>query len=142
MEEGVVAARVNGTLVSRAGDVLNAVVQGFGLTASSGADNAALLEAIRSHLNLQRSSRRTSLILVDDAQLLGQRAIDDLVGLCVAGANLLFFAEPQFIEALDRSVARHNGEEAGEELLWAEMLLSPFSSEQTVEYLELSLIHI
>jgi len=136
LETGVVAARVNGTLVSRAGDVLNAVLQGFGLTAQSGADNSVLMELIIAHLNLQRSSRRTSLILVDDAQLLGQRAVDDLVNLCVAGAHLLFFSEPQFIEALDRSVARHNGEEANEELLWAEMLLSPFAAEQTIDYLE------
>ena len=136
LENGVVAARVNGTLVSRAGDVLNAVLQGFGLTAQSGADNSVLMDLIIAHLHLQRSSRRTSLILVDDAQLLGQRAVDDLVNLCVAGAHLLFFSEPQFIEALDRSVARHNGEEANEELLWAEMLLSPFAAEQTIEYLE------
>ena len=136
LETGVVAARVNGTLVSRAGDVLNAVLQGFGVAAQSGADNSVLMELIIGHLNQQRATRRTSLILVDDAQLLGQRAVDDLVSLCVAGAHLLLFAEPQFIEALDRSVSRHNGEEDSEELLWAEMLLSPFSPEQTIEYLE------
>lgn len=143
LEAGVVAARVNGSLVSRAGDVLSALVQGYGVAAPSGADAPLLIELIVAHLKDQSENDRKSLVLVDDAHLLEQRAVDDLVNLAAAGAHLAFFSEPQFVESLQRAVER-NAETAAaaddtdnsEALLWHEMLLSPFSREQTSEYLE------
>ena len=143
LEAGVVAARVNGSLVSRAGDVLSALVQGYGVAAPSGADAPLLIELIIAHLKDQSENDRKSLVLVDDAHLLEQRAVDDLVNLAAAGAHLAFFSEPQFVESLQRAVER-NAETAPESsadtdaaptLLWHEMLLSPFSREQTAEYL-------
>jgi len=139
LEAGVVAARVNGSLVSRAGDVLSALVQGYGVAAPSGADSALLIELIIAHLKDQTENDRTSLVLVDDAHLLEQRAVDDLVNLAAAGARLAFFSEPQFVESLQRAVERNAETTAATEaepLLWHEMLLSPFNIEQTAEYLE------
>ncbi len=141
LEAGVVAARVNGSLVSRAGDVLSALVQGYGVAAPSGADAPLLIELIIAHLKDQAQNERKSLVLVDDAHLLEQRAVDDLVNLAAAGAHLAFFSEPQFVESLQRAVERNSETAAGAEksdmepLLWHEMLLSPFSREQTAEYL-------
>ena len=136
LEAGVVAARVNGSLVSRAGDVLSALVQGYGVAAPSGADAPLLIELIIAHLKDQSQNDRTSLVLVDDAHLLEQRAVDDLVNLAAAGARLAFFSEPQFVESLQRAVERNAETSEAEPLLWNEMLLSPFSREQTSEYLE------
>ncbi len=139
LEPGVVAARINGSLVSRAGDVLSALVQGYGVSVPSGADAPPLVELIVSHLKDQVANKRTSLVLVDDAHLLEQRAVDDLVNFAAAGARLAFFSEPQFVESLQRAVER-NAETTGaggtERLLWNEFLLSPFNREQTSEYLE------
>ena len=137
LEAGVVAARVNGSLVSRAGDVLNALVQGYGVAAPNGAGGPLLIELIIAHLKDQSQNDRKSLVLVDDAHLLEQRAVDDLVNLAAAGAHLAFFSEPQFIESLQRAVER-NAEtlDGGDALLWHEMLLSPFTRDQTSDYLE------
>lgn len=135
LEAGVVAARVNGSLVSRAGDVLSALVQGYGVAAPAGADAPLLIELIIAHLKDQNENDRTSLVLVDDAHLLEQRAVDDLVHLAGAGAKLAFFSEPQFVESLQRAVERDAETSDDEPLLWHEMLLSPFSREQTAEYL-------
>ena len=139
LESGVVAARVNGSLVSRAGDVLSALVQGYGVAAPSGADSALLIELIVAYLKDQTENDRISLVLVDDAHLLEQRAVDDLVNLAAAGARLAFFSEPQFVESLQRAVER-NAEAStasdAEPLLWHEMLVSPFNHDQTAEYLE------
>ena len=136
LEAGVVAARVNGSLVSRAGDVLSALVQGYGVAAPIGAEAPLLTELVIAHLQDQTQNDRTSLVLVDDAHLLEQRAVDDLVNLADAGAKLAFFSEPQFIESLQRAVERNAETSDGDELLWQEMLLSPFSRDQSGEYLE------
>lgn len=135
LEAGVVAARVNGSLVSRAGDVLSALVQGYGVAAPAGADAPLLIELIIGHLKDQIQKDRTSLVLVDDAHLLEQRAVDDLINLAAAGAKLAFFSEPQFVESLQRAVERNAETSDNDELLWQEMLLSPFSREQTGDYL-------
>jgi len=135
LESGVVAARVNGSLVSRAGDVLSALVQGYGVATPAGADAPLLIELIGSHLGNQAEKGRTSLVLVDDAHLLEQRAVDDLVNLAEAGAKLAFFCEPQFLESLQRAIERNAEPREGEELQWKEMLLSPFSREQSSDYL-------
>ena len=135
LESGVVAARVNGSLVSRAGDVLSALVQGYGVATPAGADAPLLIELIIAHLGDQAQKGRTSLVLVDDAHLLEQRAVDDLVNIADAGAKLAFFSEPQFIESLQRAIERNAETREGDELLWQEMLLSPFSREQSSDYL-------
>jgi len=135
LESGVVAARVNGSLVSRAGDVLSALVQGYGVATPAGADAPLLIELIIAHLADQSQKQRTSLVLVDDAHLLEQRAVDDLVNLVDAGAKLAFFSEPQFVESLQRAIERNAETKDDEELLWQEMLLSPFSRDQSGDYL-------
>ena len=139
LESGVVAARVNGSLVSRASDVLSALVQGYGVATPAGADAPLLIELIVAHLSDQAQKDRTSLVLVDDAHLLEQRAVDDLVNLADAGAKLAFFSEPQFVESLQRAIERNaetaDGDGDGDELLWQEMLLSPFSRDQSSDYL-------
>ncbi len=135
LESGVIAARVNGSLVSRAGDVLSALVQGYGVATPQGADAPLLIELIIAHLNEQKQKGRTSLVLVDDAHLLEQRAVDDLINLADAGAKLAFFSEPQFIESLQRAIERNAETSESEELRWQETLLSPFSREESSDYL-------
>lgn len=136
LETGVVAARINGSLVSRAGDVLSALVQGYGVSVPSAADSPLLIDLIVAHIKEQAANQRISLVLVDDAHLLEQRAVDDLVNFAAAGARLAFFSEPQFVESLQRAVERNADSNDDEPLLWNERLLSPFDREQTSEYLE------
>ena len=106
LESEVHAARVNGSLVSRASEVLEALVEGFGISAPEDADPNKLSELTTSFLREGAETDQANLILVDDAHLLEQGAIDDLVALATAGAHLLFFSEPQFIEVLERSLER------------------------------------
>ncbi|MEM7220305.1 MAG: SPOR domain-containing protein [Pseudomonadota bacterium] len=135
---GVLAARVNGSLVSRAGDVLSALVHGYGVAAPSGADSQLLIELIDSHIRDKKEAGFTLLVLVDDAHLLEQRAVDDLTGLAAGGAHVAFFGESSFRDLLERAVERKreaNGDD-DEALLSQDIVLAPFSREQMEDYLE------
>ncbi len=136
LQAGVHAARINGSLVSRANDVLGALFQGFGVTAPDDVNPAVLIELLSAHLVEQKDTKRSNLVLVDDAHLLEQRAVDDLVSLVDAGAHVLFFSEPQFVEVLERAVERAGARDAVDQPLWSEMLVSPFTRAQTDDYLE------
>lgn len=126
------AARINGTLVTSDRDVMISIAQGFGIGIPSNASGQLLFELVASGVMEAAAGERVCMVLIDDAQLLDARAVDQLLNV-VAQQDLrvVCFAEREFIGALQRSAKRLT-----DEVPWHELSLPQFNPEQTRDYLE------
>jgi DamX protein len=130
LEPRAKAARINGAQVSAPRDVLNAIVQGFGLAAPSAAEPSALRKLISEHAQAQQRSDRFCVTLIDDADQLEPKALEHLVALCVGSPmRLVLFGEVRLVPALER-LADSVG------LEWHEIRLTGFGVDETRAYLE------
>ncbi len=134
LDPGVKAARINANLTSDTREVLNALLQGFGIASPANANPQLLAQLITVHAEEQCEARRHCLVLVDDAHLLDLRALEQLLHLVDATSEdalrVVFFAESYFITALDKATKRMSTARA-----WHEIRLLPFTEEDTRGYL-------
>ncbi len=127
---GTQVARVNGALVSGAREVLIALVQGFGLAAAADVELEHLGELVARHVRAEEGRQRTGLVIVDDAELLEPRALDELLRLVAeTRLRLLLFGEARLVTAVEPSAAARDVE-------WQETRLRGLSAADVHEYLE------
>ncbi len=126
------AARINGTLVSSGRDVMVSIAQGFGIAVPSNASDQLLFELVASGVMDAAASERVCMVLIDDAQLLDSRAIDQILNV-VAQQDLrvVCFAEKSFLGALQRSAKR-----LADDVPWHELSLPTFDSDAVRRYVE------
>jgi len=130
LEPRVKAARISAGLVNTGREVLAAIAQGFGMAASSTANSQALRLDLIDHVASQASGDRPCLVLVDDAQLLDNRAVDELIALIQESAlHLVLFGEVRMVPVIERAAsARGVG--------WQEIRLSSYGEGDARDYLE------
>lgn len=130
LEPRAKAARINGTLVSGTREVLNAMVQGFGLAAPADADTQVLRQLIGDHAREQERAERFCVALIDDAELLEFRALEQLIGLAHGSPlRLVMFGEVRLVPAVERAAESvHVG--------WHEIRLSGFGVDDARAYLQ------
>ncbi len=133
LDPGVKAARINANLTSDMREVLSGIVHGFGLAGPGNADPQLLIALILLHVREQIDANRYCLVLIDDAHLLELRALEQLLRLTDANADeglrIVFFAEPHFVQSLDKAARR------GSQLqTWHEIRLAPFTEEEARRY--------
>jgi DamX protein len=123
------AARINGALVSSDRQVLYAMLQGFGLAGAADAPLSAMRDAIATHVRHQQKSQRWCACLIDDADMLDPRAVEELVALVRSSPlRLVLFGEVRLVPAVERSM-----EQLG--VSWHEMRLGGFCADEVHEYL-------
>ena len=130
LEPRAKAARINAALINAPREVLAAVVQGFGLAAPADAHSQLLLDVIIAHVEDQQSHQRFCAILVDNAELLDARAIEQLLTLvnrCLI--RLVLFAEVRIVQLVERAARQ-------QDLTWHEFRLSGLSQNEVRDYLE------
>lgn len=130
LEPQVKAARVNGALINTSREVVLAVAQGFGLAAPHDANAQLLKSLIEDHVSEQEKGGRQCVALVDDAQLLEPRAIDELISMADrSGLRMVLFGEVRVVTGVERAADR-----AG--VGWHEIRLSGYGEADCREYLE------
>jgi len=130
LEPRAKAARINAALINAPREVLAAVVQGFGLAAPADAHTQLLTDVIVAHVQDQESHQRFCVILVDDAELLDGRALEQLLSLVGRSqVRLVLFGDVRVAPLVER-VARHL------EVDWHELRLSGFGLNDVRAYLE------
>jgi DamX protein len=138
LDPGVKAARINANLTSDTRAVLAAIIQGFGIAAPANAQPQLLSELILLHVREQIDAKRYCLVLVDDAHLLELRALEQLLSLTDPvddeGLRMVFFAEAYFVQSLDKAARRTSHVQS-----WHEIRLTPFSDEESREYIRFRL---
>ena len=130
LEPRAKAARINGSLVNSAREVLMAILQGFGLAAPPDADTQLLQEIISEHALGQEQVERYCATLVDDADLLEPRALEQLMAL--AGRSplrVVMFGEVRLVRAVERLASLLDVE-------WHEIRLSGLTPQDVRSYLE------
>ena len=130
LEPGTRAARINGSLINTRREVLMSVAQGFGVAAPTDSNTQLLNDMISSHVVEQGAKERTSVVLIDDAEMLEPRAIDDLLDLVDSSSlHIVFFGEVRIVPAVERAAARFAIE-------WQEIRLTGFGEADARDYLE------
>jgi len=130
LEPRVKAARINAALVNTGREVLNAVAQGFGLAVPSNANTQVLRSALLDHVDEQVSKDRLCLTLIDDAHLLDNKAIDELMILTQESAlHLVLFGEVIMAPVIERAASSKG-------VGWQEIRLSGFDDADARDYLE------
>jgi DamX protein len=136
LDPGVKAARINANLVNESRELLTSIVQGFGIATPAKATPELLVDLISVHVAEHALAERACVVLVDDAQQIELRALDQLLRLTEAGGDnglrIVFFAETYFVQMLDKAVSRLETP-----LAWHEIRLSAFSPEEVRQYLKL-----
>ncbi|MFU8815126.1 MAG: AAA family ATPase [Pseudomonadales bacterium] len=130
LEPRAKAARINGSLVNSAHEVLTAIVHGFGLAAPADADAQLLQEIISEHADDQQRAGRYCATLVDDADLLEPRAMEQLMAL--AGRSplrVVMFGEVRLVRAVERQADLLDVE-------WHEIRLAGFTLQEVRAYLQ------
>lgn len=130
LEPRAKAARVNGALTNTSREILAAIAQGYGIAAPANANTQLLTRLIAAHVEEQESSDRFCVALIDDAEIIEPRALDellDLVGHCPM--RLVLFGEVRFVPLVERLAKRHD-------VGWHEIRLTGFSAQDSREYLE------
>lgn len=130
LEPRAKAARVNGAIVNTSREILAAISQGYGIAAPGNANIQLLTKLIAQHVEEQEASDRFCVTLIDDAEIIEPRALDellDLVGQC--SMRLVLFGEVRFVPLVERLAKRH-------EVGWHEIRLTGFSAQDAREYLE------
>lgn len=126
------AARINGTLVSSGRDVMVSIAQGFGIAVPSNASDQLLFELVASGVMDAAASDRVCMVLIDDAQLLDARAIDQILNVIAQqDLRVVCFAEKSFLGALQRSAKR-----LADDVPWHELSLPTFDSDAVRRYVE------
>lgn len=129
LEARAKAARIEAALVRSPRELLQAMVQGFGLAAPADADVELLSELIAAHAADQQESDRHCVVLVDDAEQLDARALDRLLQLAAdAPLRVVLFGEVRLVPAVER-VARAGG------TAWHEIRLAGLDAQEVREYL-------
>lgn len=130
LEPRVKAARVNAALINTSHEVVMAIARGFGLAAPADANVQLLKSLIEDHVSEQEKGGRQCVVLIDDAQLLEPRAIDELINLADrSGLRMVLFGEVRLVTGIERAADR-----AG--VGWHEIRLSGYGEADTREYLE------
>lgn len=126
------AARINGTLVSSGRDVMVSIAQGFGIAVPTNASDQLLFELVASGVMDAAASERVCMVLIDDAQLLDSRAIDQILNVIAQqDLRVVCFAEKSFLGALQRSAKR-----LSDDVPWHELSLPIFDSDAVRRYVE------
>jgi DamX protein len=129
LEPRTQAARINGALVSSDREVLHAMRQGFGLAGAADAPLAEMREPIATHIRHQQRAQRWCACLIDDADMLDPRAVEQLAALVRSSPlRLVLFGEVRLVPAIERSM-----EQLG--VSWHEMRLGGFRADEVREYL-------
>ena len=130
LEPRAKAARINGALINSSREVLAGIVQGFGLAAPADAHAQLLMDVIVAHVEDQQRDERFCVILVDDAELLDGRAVEQLLTLVSrCPIRILLFAEVRIVPMVERMAKRLD-------VGWHELRLSGFDANDVREYLE------
>lgn len=130
LEPRVKAARISAGLVNTGREVLAAIAQGFGMAASSTANSQSLRLDLIAHVESQASGDRPCLVLVDDAQLLDNRAVDELITLTHESAlHLVLFGEVRMVPVIERAASSRG-------VGWQEIRLSGYGEGDARDYLE------
>lgn len=130
LEPRAKAARVNGALVNDAREVLNALVHGFGLAAPADAEIEFLRRVVAEHAEAQERSERFCVVLIDDADLLETRALEQVLGLAAdTPLRLVLFGEVRLATAVERIAAPRDVD-------WHEIRLNGFAPADVQAYLE------
>jgi DamX protein len=130
LEPRAKAARINGALVNSTREVLNAVVHGFGLAAPADADVQLLCDLIGGHAEAQERSERFCVTMVDDAELLEARALEQLINLAAAvPLRVVLFGEARLVGAVERATSSGN-------VGWHEITLAGLGPTEVRVYLE------
>jgi len=130
LEPRAKAARVNGALINTSREVLAAIAQGYGIAAPRNANTQLLTRLIAQHVEEQEALDRYCVTLIDDAEIIEPRALDELlelVGRCPM--RLVLFGEVRFVPLIERLAKRHD-------VGWHEIRLTGFSAQDAREYLE------
>ena len=132
LDEDIVACQVEANPMMNADQLLQAVARGFGLPQPPG-EPAALQEALYRHLAALHHRQKTPLLIIDDAHVLPQDALETLFNLAEAEASdgnllrIILFSDPQ-IETMLQSPAIQGLRER----VTHSMNIPPFDEEQTV----------
>jgi type II secretory pathway predicted ATPase ExeA len=130
LEPRAKAARISGALINSSREVLAGIVQGFGLAAPADAHVQLLMDVIVAHVDDQQNQERFCVILVDDAELLDGRAVEQLLTLVSrCPIRVLLFAEVRIVPVVERMAKRLD-------VGWHELRLSGFDPNDVREYLE------
>jgi DamX protein len=130
LEPRAKAARINGSLINSPREILYAMLQGFGLAAPADADVQLLQEVISEHVHAEEQAGRFCAALVDDADLLEPRALEQLVAL--AGRSplrVVMFGEVRLVRAVERLAEV-------QDVGWHEIRLAGFTVDEVRAYLE------
>ncbi|RME94038.1 MAG: hypothetical protein D6773_19985 [Alphaproteobacteria bacterium] len=110
--------------------MLAAIAQGFGLAVDARADLETLRRSIVEHVEAQTASDRPCLVLVDDAELLDNKAVTELIRLVAdSSLHLVCFGEVRMVAAVERVASSM-------EVGWQEIRLTGLSEADAREYLE------
>jgi DamX protein len=130
LEPRAKAARINGSLVSGSREVLTAMVHGFGLAAPSDADTQLLQEIVSEHAHDQEQAGRICVTLVDDADMLEPRALEQLLALASRSPlRVVMFGEVRLVRAVERIAGLLDVD-------WHEIRLMGFNPEEVRAYLQ------
>ncbi len=130
LEPRAKAARISAAQVTSRRALLNAMVHGFGLAAPAEADSQLLQLIVAEHAQAQEQSDRFCAALIDDAELLEARALEQLIALASRSPlRLVLFGEVRLVPAVER-VARPL------ELGWHEIRLTGFDEAGVRDYLD------
>lgn len=130
LEPGTRAARISGSLINTRREVLMSVAQGFGIAVPTDSNIQLLNDMISSRVVEQAAKERTSLVLIDDAEMLEPRAIDDLLDLVDSSSlHIVFFGEVRLVPNVERAADRFA-------IKWQEIRLTGFGEADARDYLE------
>ncbi len=135
IDEDTVVSQINANPMMDANKLLQAITTGFGLAAPND-DPVALQDALYHHLAALHRQEKTPLLVIDDAHVLPQDALETLFNLAeaeVSDGNLLriiLFSDPQ-IETMLQSPAIQGLRER----VTHSMSIPPLDEEQTVGYI-------
>lgn len=130
LEPRIKAARINAGLVNSGREVLAAIAHGFGVVASSTSNIQQLRRDLIAHVESQTAADRPCLVLVDDAHLLDNRAVEELVALVhESPLHLVLFGEVRLVPVIERAAS-------GKGVGWQEIRLSGYGDADARDYLE------
>ncbi len=135
IDEDTLVSQVNANPMMDADMLLQAIADGFGLHRSKD-DPVALQDALYRHIAALHHQQKTPLLLIDDAHVLPQDALETLFNLADAEASdgnllrIILFSDPQ-IETMLQSPAIRGLRER----VTHSMTIPPLNEEQTVGYI-------
>ncbi len=130
LEPRAKAARINGSLVNSAREILAAIAQGYGIAAAGTANSQALSNLVAEHVQEQEGGERFCVTMIDDAHALEPQTVDELFDLLMAcPMRLVLFGEGAMVEMVERVAKRH-------EIQFHEIRLVGLNGQDARDYLE------